>query len=44
MRDVVVGHEGSRRHIGGNMWCVIDIDTPEDFERVRKLLEAGPGA
>ena len=44
LRDVVMKHEESHIHIDGNMWCVIDIDTPEEFERVSRLFEAGPGA
>ena len=42
LRGVVLGHEANHRMVEGGAWCVIDIDTPEDFERVRGLLEAGP--
>ena len=42
LKDVVEGH--GDRHIGveGDIWCTLDMDTPEDYERVRERLGAGP--
>lgn len=44
VRDVVLRHESSHRLIEGGVWCILDIDTPEDFERALRLLEASRGA
>ena len=40
MRDVVLHHEASHRLVEGDAWCALDIDTPEDYERARRLFEA----
>jgi len=46
MKDVVQGHEAGHRTVEGDIWCTLDMDTPEEFERVRRLFEsrfsAGP--
>ncbi|MFQ6053233.1 MAG: NTP transferase domain-containing protein [Candidatus Bathyarchaeia archaeon] len=44
VRDVVQRHEAAHRLVEGGLWCVLDIDTPDDYERARRLFEAGPGA
>lgn len=44
LRDVVHRHEGSHRMVEGSIWCTIDIDTPEEFERAKNLFEASLGA
>jgi molybdenum cofactor cytidylyltransferase len=44
VRDVVLRHEAAHVHVEGNVWCTIDIDTPEDFERAKRLFEASRGA
>jgi molybdenum cofactor cytidylyltransferase len=44
LRDVVNRHEDAQRLVEGSIWCTLDFDTPEDFERVKRLFEAGPGA
>lgn len=43
MRDIVLRHESAHELVEGGVWCVLDIDTPEDFERVRRLFEASRG-
>ena len=40
LRDLVLRHEGAHRFVDGSVWCVIDVDTPEDFEKAKKLFEA----
>lgn len=44
VRDVVLRHEAGHRLVEGDAWCVFDIDTPEDYERARRLFEASRGA
>lgn len=41
LRDVVDGHEDAHRLVEGDLWCTLDMDTPEDYERVRRLIEEG---
>ena len=44
LRDVIRRHEESHRMVEGSIWCTIDIDTPEEFERAKDLFEATLGA
>jgi len=44
LRDVVERHEGTHRLVKGNVWSTLDMDTPEEFEKVKKLLETGRDA
>jgi len=37
MRDVVDRHEDEHRYVEGDVWTVIDLDTPEDYEAAKKL-------
>ena len=37
MKDVVIRHEHEHEYVPGDMWTRIDLDTPEDYERVKKL-------
>ena len=37
LRDVVARHEDSHRYVEGDVWTVIDMDTPEEYEAARKL-------
>jgi len=37
LRDVVARHEDSHRYVEGDVWTVIDLDTPEEYEAARKL-------
>jgi molybdenum cofactor cytidylyltransferase len=40
VKDVVDRHENEHRTVEGDMWCTMDVDTPEDFERAVRLFEA----
>lgn len=40
LRDLIERHSSSHRLVEGGPLCVLDIDTPEDFERARRLYEA----
>jgi molybdenum cofactor cytidylyltransferase len=46
MRDVVQRHQDAHVSVEGDIWCTLDMDTPEEFERIRRLFEsrlsAGP--
>lgn len=44
LMDVIHRHEGAHRLVEGNLWCTIDIDTPEEFERIKELFEASRDA
>jgi len=44
MRNVVLHHEAGHRLVESDTWCVLDIDTPEDYKRTRRLFEASRGA
>lgn len=37
MKDVVLRHEHEHEYVEGDMWTRIDLDTPEDYERVKRL-------
>lgn len=37
LKDVVVRHETSHRVVEGDHWCIMDVDTPEDFEKAARL-------
>ena len=37
MKDVVNRHEAAHRYVDGDIWCVTDLDTPEDYEKAKKL-------
>lgn len=41
LRDVVDGHEEAHSLVEGDLWCTLDMDTPEDYERIRRLIEEG---
>ncbi len=42
LKDVVEGHGDRHLEVGGDIWCTLDMDTPEDYERIRERLNAGP--
>ena len=42
LKDVVEGHGDSHPEVEGDIWCTLDMDTPEDYERIRERLNAGP--
>ena len=37
MKDVVNRHETGHVYVESDIWATIDLDTPEDLERIRKL-------
>jgi molybdenum cofactor cytidylyltransferase len=37
LRDVVARHEDGHRYVEGDVWTVIDMDTPEEYEAAKKL-------
>lgn len=44
LKDLVLRHEGAHRFVEGSVWCVIDVDTTEDFEKAKKLFETSRDA
>jgi len=43
MRDVVNRHENRHRYVEADIWCTVDLDTPEDYERVKRLWKDARG-
>ena len=43
MRDVVNRHENKHRYIEADIWCTVDLDTPEDYEQVKRLWKDARG-
>ena len=43
MRDVVDRHSDRHRHVESDIWCRMDLDTPEDYERVKTLWSRREG-
>ncbi len=41
MRDVVNRHEDEHRYVEGDVWIVTDLDTPEDYEAVKRFWGNG---
>ena len=37
MKDVVNRHEARHVYVDSDIWTTIDLDTPEDLERIRKM-------
>jgi len=37
MKDVVLRHEDEHSYVPGDIWTRIDLDTPEDYETMKKL-------
>jgi molybdenum cofactor cytidylyltransferase len=37
MKDVVLRHEDEHSYVSGDIWTRIDLDTPEDYETMKKL-------
>jgi len=42
MKDVVEGHGGRHMEVEGDVWCTLDMDTPEDYQMIRERLAAEP--
>jgi molybdenum cofactor cytidylyltransferase len=43
MKVVMDRHEAEHRYVEGDVWTVTDLDTPEDYERVKRLWEETRG-
>ncbi|MBS7620272.1 nucleotidyltransferase family protein [Candidatus Bathyarchaeota archaeon] len=41
LRDIILRHEDVHRFVEGDAWSIMDIDTPEEFERAKRLFESG---
>lgn len=37
MKDVVLRYEDEHEYITGDIWTTIDLDTPQDYERIKSL-------
>jgi molybdenum cofactor cytidylyltransferase len=42
MKDIVDGHGNHHIKVEGDVWCTLDMDTPEDYEMIRERLAAEP--
>ena len=42
MKDVVDGYGDRHMEVEGDVWCTLDMDTPEDYEMIRERLAAEP--
>lgn len=40
LRDLILRHEDAHRFVEGDIWSTMDIDTPEEFEKAKRLFEA----
>jgi molybdenum cofactor cytidylyltransferase len=40
MKDVIQRHDNNRRYIEGSIWCTIDMDTPQDYKKVKELWKS----
>jgi molybdenum cofactor cytidylyltransferase len=39
IRDIVLRYDDRHRFVEGDAWCVLDIDTPEDFQTAQQIFE-----
>jgi molybdenum cofactor cytidylyltransferase len=37
LKEVIQRHDDKHRYVEGSMWCTIDMDTPQDYLRVKEL-------
>jgi len=37
LRDLILLHERDHQYVNGDIWTRIDLDTPEDYEKVKKI-------
>ncbi len=42
LKDVVEGHGDRHLEVGGDIWCTLDMDTPEDYKRITERLTVEP--
>ena len=40
LKAVVAGHGDRHLEVETDVWCTLDMDTPEDYERIRECLDA----
>ena len=40
LKAVVEGHGDRHLEVEGDIWCTLDMDTPEDYVRIRERLDA----
>jgi molybdenum cofactor cytidylyltransferase len=40
LKDIVLRHESEHRTVDGDEWTVLDLDTPEDYEKALRLLRS----
>ena len=40
LKDVVDNHVDNHLRVEGDVWCTLDMDTPEDYEKIMDLLVA----
>jgi len=43
MKDVVDRHEKEHRYVDGDIWTATDLDTPEEYDKIKKLWEKNRG-
>jgi molybdenum cofactor cytidylyltransferase len=39
VKDIVNCHEDQHLHVEADVWCTVDLDTLEDYERIMKIWE-----
>jgi molybdenum cofactor cytidylyltransferase len=39
MKDIILRHENNHAYVDGDIWTRIDLDTPEDYDYVKKLWD-----
>jgi molybdenum cofactor cytidylyltransferase len=41
MRDIMIKYRDHHKKVEADFWCTVDIDTPEDYEKIRERLTSG---
>jgi molybdenum cofactor cytidylyltransferase len=39
MKDIILRHENNHAYVDGDIWTRIDLDTPDDYDYVKKLWD-----
>ena len=39
LKDVIIRNEDRHIEIQGDIWCTLDVDTPEDFGKIKEIIE-----
>jgi len=42
LKAAVEGHGDHHMEVKGDIWCTLDMDTPEDYEKIKERLNAEP--